>query len=336
MDTISIIVPVYNVEEYLRKCVESILSQSYHLFELILVDDGSTDGSGVLCDELGRLDSRIRVIHKDNGGLSDARNRGIEVATGKYIMFVDSDDYVLPQMCECLLNAVKKYKCQLAICDFLKVYSDNVDEEKDEIDINKVSCTKMKKEDAYNPFFYKERYVQFEVAWNKLYDRELFDGVRFPIGKIHEDTATTYLLLYKAKGIVYIDTKLYCYRQRNNSIMGARITKKSLDGLDALQQKLIFYSEKKEARLYTLAFLYYKFLILDYMRKWEQYKIGNKHDFDKYICFFQEQFKSNRSLLEVSKIKKIIHMLFASYPNFYFYLYKRKEIKCCKRNTKGV
>lgn len=323
MDLISIVVPVYNVREYLRKCIQSILNQSYHLIELILVDDGSTDGSSALCDELCRLDQRIKVVHQGNAGLSEARNKGIKSATGKYILFVDSDDYILPQMCECLLSAVKKYKCQIAICDYFEVYNDNKDEEKVEIEINSVMCKKIGKEDMYN--FYNETPKKFDIAWNKLYERELFSDIRYPIGKIHEDTATTYLLLYKAKDSVYIDAKLYCYRQRNNSIIGIGATKKSLDALDALQHKLIFYSGKKEAQLYTSIFSYYKYLILVLMRKWEQNKIGEKNDFEKYINFYQEQYKSNQSLLQVSKGRIIIHWLFATFPKFYFFAFKKKE-----------
>ena len=334
MDIISVIVPIYNVREYLKKCVQSILNQSYQLIELILVNDGSTDGSGALCDELSILDQRIKVIHKENGGLSYARNMGIEIATGKYILFVDSDDYILPQMCECLLSAVKKYKCQIAICDFVEVYNDDKDEEKVETDINRVLCKKMGKDDMSN--FYSEAPKKFDIAWNKLYERELFSDIRYPIGKIHEDTATTYQLLYKAKDSVYIDAKLYCYRQRNNSIMGTGTTKRSLDALDALQQKLIFYSDRKEAQFYTLIFSYYKYLIFDLRRKWEQFDIGEKRDFDKYISFYQEQYKSNQFLLKVSKCKIIIHGIFASFPNLYFFLFKQKERIKDKKNTKGA
>ncbi len=216
---ISIIIPVYKIEKFIDKCIKSIISQTYRNLEIILVDDGSPDKCPSICDKYAKIDNRIKVIHKPNGGLSDARNAGIDICKGDYIGFVDGDDYISENMYEHLLDHCIKCNADMSICG---IYA--IDEDYSNLSI-------------YNPMIYKETIlsniqalnhllltfdVNFEVAWNKLYKRNLFfnkDNIRYPYGKLHEDTYTTYKLLYYANNIAVFNEPLYYYVQRNGSIM---------------------------------------------------------------------------------------------------------------------
>lgn len=253
---ITVVVPVYNVSKYLKTCIESILGQTYRKLDIILIDDGSTDDSGIICDEYKKTDTRIRVFHKKNGGLSSARNVGIENAKGTFITFVDSDDYIEPTYIEYLYNSITKNNCQIAICDFIKV------DEFSELEDNKTEIKHNIKEYVFsfdssikNVFLNEYHGVDF-VAWAKLYRTELFSktGIRYPEGKLHEDTLTTYKLFYVANGLSYIDIPLYCYRIREGSIMTSRFDLKKLDKLVATREVCKFLKQIEKKDLLALAF----------------------------------------------------------------------------------
>ena len=204
-ELISVIVPIYNVEKYLNKCIESIINQSYSNLEIILVDDGSKDSSGIMCDSYILKDKRIKVIHKENGGLSDARNVGIDKAKGEYIVFIDSDDWIDEKMIEILYNIIKKNNSDISICDYFLAYNEEIQTQKEDIEIINLSNI-----EALKKIYDKDLGVCMIVAWNKLYKRNLFkDDIRYPYGKIHEDEFTTYKLLYKAEKISYTKQKMY-------------------------------------------------------------------------------------------------------------------------------
>lgn len=208
---ISIIVPVYNVEAYLRRCVDSILTQTYSNFELILVDDGSTDRSGALCDEYARLDSRVLSFHKKNGGLSSARNAALRIAKGDYFGFVDSDDWIFPTMFERMMNVVEKYAAEVVICNYQLSYDtriEQVDFYAQEHVFDNVEATKE---------ILKNRLMSSHV-WNKLFKKTLFEGIFFPEGRLYEDIATTYKLLFKANKVVVSPFVGYNYFQNDNGI----------------------------------------------------------------------------------------------------------------------
>lgn len=210
-DLISVIVPVYNVEKYLDKCLTSILDQSYQNLEIILIDDGSTDNSRKICDEYKKKDQRIKVIHKKNGGLSDARNVGIKSATGKYITFVDSDDYVDEDYVEYLYHLIKKYKVNLSFCKFRIERGTPIKREnqiyKDE------KCDKIR---ALEEILYAK---DFEVsACAKMFLLSQFNDIEFPVGKLFEDNATTYKLIDKNKSIALGYGEKYNYVMRKESI----------------------------------------------------------------------------------------------------------------------
>lgn len=237
---ISIIVPVYNVEQYLEKCIKSILSQSYQNFELILVDDGSVDKSSMLCDRYAAEDGRIIVIHKENGGLSSARNAGLDRANGDFIGFVDSDDYVADDFCETLLQAVISENADMAICNYLRVDEtyNLISEENNYFPITD-SCINTNR-------FLEGYFDQFGwcyvVAWNKLYRRALFDTVRYPEGKLHEDEFIIHRLAYQCERIVCIAKPLYYYVRRNGSIMST-VSIKNMDLGEALVDQY-WYAKK--------------------------------------------------------------------------------------------
>jgi glycosyltransferase involved in cell wall biosynthesis len=243
---ISVIVPIYKVEKYLKRCVDSIINQTCRNLEIILVDDGSPDNSGLICDEYARIDPRVRVIHKSNGGLSDARNAGIEIATGEYIGFVDSDDFIHPEMFSDLYERIRKHDADIAQCSFRAVTEDafidpGADNEKV---ISNLEALRL----IYTPFK-----VDYIVAWDKLYRKQLFDSIRFPVSKIHEDEYTTYKLFYLSGKIVVIDKKYYYYYQSPDSIIRSGFNLKKLHYTDAMEERILFFKEKGLADFYSLA-----------------------------------------------------------------------------------
>lgn len=235
---ISVIVPIYNVEEYLNRCVESIVNQTYQNLEIILVDDGSPDKCPQMCDEWACKDSRIKVIHKENGGLSDARNAGMKIATGEYIAFVDSDDLVSYTFSEDLLNAILTTKSDLSACD-VENFIDDTDVNFSEGAVGEVAS--YTSEQALSQLIKGQGFRA--VAWNKLYHSSLLKGESFEFGKFHEDEFFTYRILDKCKRLAYINVPLYKYRQREGSIMSVR-SDRHLDMLEAGLQRLDLLKNK--------------------------------------------------------------------------------------------
>lgn len=237
MSEISIIVPVYNVEKYLENCIESILNQTFKDFELILVDDGSTDNSGKICDIYEKKDTRIKVIHKNNGGLSSARNAGLDIACGKYIGFVDSDDSIHPKMYEVLYNLIKNHKSDISCCNYKCTYDISC-KEHEELNLNEV--IEMSNIEAIEKLYDKDLGVRLVVAWNKLYNKCLFDNIRYKVGRLHEDEFMAHRILYNSKKITYVDNELYYYLQRDGSIMSKKTYKRKVDALLAQSDRMRF------------------------------------------------------------------------------------------------
>ncbi|MDN0066649.1 glycosyltransferase family 2 protein [Bacteroides gallinaceum] len=212
---ISVIVPVYNVEKYLAKCVDSILGQTYANLEIILVEDGSPDNCGKICEEYAKKDKRIKVIHKKNGGLSDARNVAIDVAKGEYITFVDSDDYVTSDYVETLYRLVEKYQCKAGVA-WSRTFHEGCDADTNQPSYQEKVFDRM---DGIEKMFYQELFDT--AAWCKIYHRSLFEtGIRYPFGLLYEDLPTTYLLFLQADNIAFCNHIIYNYLLRPNSIEG--------------------------------------------------------------------------------------------------------------------
>lgn len=224
-DKISVIVPIYNVEIYLERCVESIMSQSHRNLEIILVDDGSPDNCPKICDDYAKKDSRIKVIHKKNGGLSDARNAGMKVATGDYISFIDSDDYISTDYLETLYQVLLKENSDIVECEIVKFKENEIPVSVGNLDIESFDAEKGLQ-------LLIEEKVFHQYVWNKLYKADLALEVDFEKGKLNEDEFWTYQVFGKAKKVTKIQKAMYYYLQRNGSIMGTNYTFKRLDALE--------------------------------------------------------------------------------------------------------
>lgn len=248
-DLISIIIPVYKVEKYLEKCIESVLKQTYTNLQIILVDDGSPDNCGKICDEYAKKDSRIEVIHKANGGLSDARNVGISKAKGRYIGFVDSDDYIKEDMYEILLNLIKKYDADVSICNLYDVIDENECIRNKENGIREYSRLDILKEVLL------DKNIQ-SYAWNKLYEKELFDEIKYPIRKKYEDIGTTFYVFEKCNKIVVTSEPEYYYLKRSDSLVNNVTESTVLDYTEIIIQRYLYTKENiKELKKYNNYYL---------------------------------------------------------------------------------
>lgn len=244
MGLISVIIPVYNVELYLKRCIDSVLKQTFNDFEVILVDDGSPDNCGKICDEYALKDSRIKVIHKKNGGLSDARNAALdwifENSDSEWITCIDSDDWIHPKYLQFLYEAVINASANISISAYQRV--SDVEHDEDYINSSSLVCDTDK--------FYMENIVNATVAWGKLYNRKLFDGIRYPVGKLNEDEFTTYKLLFQVDKIVFIENPLYYYYINDGSIIQSqKWTPKYLHSIYGIEEQLNFFSKADKTDL---------------------------------------------------------------------------------------
>lgn len=239
---ISVIVPVYNVERYLKKCINSILDQTYENIEVVLVDDGSTDKSGVICDEYAAKDLRVTVIHKENGGLSSARNAGLKVAAGDLIGFVDADDYIEDTMYEKLKENMDKYGSDISVCQIYRSYKYFTDLE-DGLDKEEVYEGKDKFANLEN-----DNYFMTVVAWNKLYKKDLFKRIKYPEGRLFEDSYVICDILSKAKRVSYLNEPLY-YSTMRKSGMAKMNNEQYHEKLESIDKINSFYKKHKYADL---------------------------------------------------------------------------------------
>lgn len=311
-ELISVIVPVYKVEKYLPKCIESIINQTYKNLEIILVDDGSPDKCGEICEEYARKDTRIKVIHKENGGLSSARNIGIDKASGKYIAFVDSDDRIHERMYKVLYDNMKNTNADISICNLYYEFEINANE------IRKINEDNFVKEynkiDAIKELLYGKRI--FDYAVNKLYRKEVFENIKYPEGKKMEDLGTTFLIFEKANKIVYDSTPLYYYLQRESSILGAGGEKLYLDFLELLIERYRYlkpkYLEMKDELDYN--FVFYSLII---SRKLSKEKMNVAES------IINNEIEKNKNWKHLLTFKeKIKYMLFKNFNGIYKFIFK--------------
>ncbi len=263
MPQITVIVPVYKVEEYLPTCVDSILSQTFEDFELILIDDGSPDNCGAICDNYARKDQRIKVIHQENQGLSGARNSGLDIATGAYMTFIDSDDAVTDAYLEKLFELIQKENADIVACQRFEFEDGaNIDSylhNNESRTLYKVLSNKEACIDLYTGG------SDFSVnAWAKLFKREVIGSRRFPINRLHEDQAFMPIICYDAKKIVSLSSKMYCYRDRYDSITRERFSLKRYDDLWAIEKCIHYFEERKEDAIVGVARKKRKRLICTY------------------------------------------------------------------------
>lgn len=262
----SIIVPVFKAEAYLDRCVNSILSQTMEDFELILVDDGSPDRCGEMCDAFARADSRIRVLHQTNAGQAVARNRALDLARGEFFAFVDSDDYIHPQMLEVLLSNARKHSALISVgcCKIVHDHS---------------PCTAITRKDETSytgPEFLRHCLLNSvdKKPWilcDKIFHRSCFDRVRMPEGRIYEDNSVVYKLLYEARCVVDCSAVLYYYYQNENSTMNQSFRLKHLDWLKVLEEMVPYFEEKKDTVLIDKMNRSYLFALTDLYQKVKQH-----------------------------------------------------------------
>lgn len=249
---VSIIVPVYRVEAYLSRCLESILAQRYPDFELILVDDGSPDNCPEICDEYAKKDPRIRVMHQPHRGLSDARNAGLSVMNGTYVTFIDSDDLIPPDFLEKMLEILIRTNSDISVCSLFSFKEEPVLQVQDDIE----------KIEVYSGHAACKNIFQLEgpgvTACGKLYRAELWNGLRFPSGMIHEDNAAVPIAFYKSRFIAVIQNPLYFYRSNPDSIMNRRFSAERFDFLRAVTFCQNFFLENEEDDLLTISERYKK------------------------------------------------------------------------------
>ena len=276
-ELISVIVPVYNVEQYLEKCVNSIINQTYKNLEIILVDDGATDSSGNMCDELAKSDNRIKVYHKENGGLSDARNYGVERATGDYIGFVDSDDYIDYEMYEKLYEAIKKENVDVAECSLRVIYPGKIELFTDE---------------KYYKVLGKTEYLEEYLTIKKLIKSDVAKKLVFPKGKLYEDTYYAYDLINIANSFVLIDSPSYNYLMRENSITNSKFDPRIFDLIKIVEKfhKMTYenYPSLKEAADCRKMYAY--FSVLNSILLEENYR--NNEYYSEILSYFKRNYIS--------------------------------------------
>lgn len=269
---ISVIIPVYNVEQYLEKCLDSILNQTYKNIEIILVNDGSIDKSGVICDEYSRKYNNIKVFHKENSGVSSARNLGIDNATGQYLAFVDPDDYIDANMYEILVKKIVETNSDIAMCSFVYVqeHENIVEDNSDEIII-------FDKEEVLSRYFNRVKPFNASFLWNKLFKRELFEKDRLDVElKIQEDTEILLRIYDKVNLVVYIASPLYLYLIRNGAATEGRISQKKVN-MDIALLKIFEYTKKniskyKSAALRNYVVCYFN-IIIEIIKNYNEYGI---------------------------------------------------------------
>lgn len=297
---VSVVVPVYNVENYLERCVDSIVKQTFSNLEIILVDDGSVDNSGVLCDEYKRKDDRIKVIHKQNGGLSDARNKGIDIAAGEYITFVDSDDFIHEKYVETLLERLLQCNAQVAICG-----EQRFEAEDDLIELQPTYGSVVYGGiEALEMMCYQKKIAN--AAWGKLYRKELFDTVRFPVGKLFEDLGTIYKILFQAQRVVLLKERLYYYLQRPGSIMNSAFSIKKMDRI-TISREILEFVEKYSPSIVNAA---YSRLFISSVQVLREIPY-EKNKYSKEIAIIAENIKKYRKGVLMDPKAKLVNRMIA-------------------------
>lgn len=317
---VSIIVPIYNVEKYLVKCVDSIINQTYKNIEILLINDGSTDNSGKICDEIAKKDNRIKVFHKKNGGLSDARNYGISKSKGEYLSFIDSDDYIDDDMIEQLYYGCINNNIDIASC---AKYLEDVNG-KYKI-INKIkNKTQFGREQALKMIFLSQNIDT--SACDKLFKKTLFENVKFPDGKYYEDLGTIYKIVDISNGIYHIGFPKYHYINRTGSITKSKFNIKHLDSL-FFSEEICKYYKNKNKEIYECANALYYLTLNDILQSLYTKK-AIKDNKEIYIKIRKDYKKNILNMLKckyISKLKKI--MIIAVYLKLYFVVNFIKKLK---------
>lgn len=315
MITVSIIIPVYQGKSYLKRCIDSVLAQSCQEYEIILVDDGSTDGSAEICDEYAEKQKTITVIHKENGGLSSARNAGLEIASGEYVMFIDADDVVHSKMLETELKVLKEENADIFICG-LKRFAE-IEEVDTCAELQIKNCVEIQSGlEIESKLFCGQNVEKYISCCGKLFKKTVFNGIRFPQGRLFEDEYITYQLYYRSERIAVTDIVFYFYFTNPCGITKNLTLNKRFDEYDAQEERIKFFKKKRCKELYQAALL----KLLN-SAQWDLIKCQKwKEDFDKERGEkFQQQY---REALEQAEKEGIVH--FKNNYDFYVLAYPEK------------
>lgn len=315
-DKISVIIPVYNGEEYINQCVESVLNQSYHNIEVLLVDDGSRDKSGKICEEYQRKDIRVKVIHKNNEGVSSARNEGLKRCKGEYVAFVDSDDYVEKDYLECLYQKLRENNADIAACNFSYVFKDGRKQEENQL---KSKCMLLNDDLNYcqNSFLY--------YIWGKIFKKEMLKDLSFDTRlSVAEDSLFVAEVIKKSGKLYYEQEPLYMYRMNPNSVMHEKDIKKLETQLIAWEK--ISALQNADSTAYWSARMQY---LKGCRRVAAEIWLSENRNFEKIRILKNEVGKYIGTIWKVkdSLIQKITLLLFYCTPHIYFHVYAKKSEK---------
>lgn len=313
------IIPVYNVEKYLRRCLDSVIAQTYRNLEIICVDDGSVDESGKICDQYAVRDARIKVIHQENQGLSAARNRGLDAADGEYIAFVDSDDYILEDMYKKMLDKLLNYNVDLCVCQWQYEFSDGRQVvKKKNIDPTIYGC---KTSLEFARFLYRGNYENGVVvaAWNKLYRRALLDKIRFE-GRIHEDEAFNGRIMAKNISVYVMEEQFYVYAQNGDSLTNKPFSANKFFFLDVLAERRELF--KSDAFIRQETELLYCNMYIEYCLRARKDGVAVSHP-ERYRQIFRKMFSSLRREGKANIKFRLRMMLFSFSPSLYRFITKQ-------------
>jgi glycosyltransferase involved in cell wall biosynthesis len=313
---ISIIVPIYKVEPFLRRCIDSILAQTFTDFELLLIEDGSPDHCPEICDEYAARDPRILVIHKENSGLSDARNAGLAIARGEYIGFVDSDDFIHPQTYELALNAATRYNADITQWAFIEFSDETGDPASLPLSAEPTVLEIVEAPNLAKEYYPKIRYQVNAAVWNKLYVRSIFDNVRFPKNLIYEDYHVVLPTLNAAKKLVLLKEQLYYYYQRSDSIMHETYSPKCFSACMVQNKHLAFFQEQNST-------VQLQHAVHDYLDRYIQHTLMVHLQYKQYKKDFTPYRRQYRRMLfrilfnpHICRMKKLVAVLLILQPQF--------------------
>lgn len=295
---VSVIIPIYNVEQYLRRCLDSVINQTYRNLEIILINDGSTDDCELICNEYKEKDDRIVTISKENGGLSSARNAGLAIATGEYVTYIDSDDYVALDYIEVLLNLCIVYSADISQCCIVSGMEDS-----------HLFSKKNTDETSYSGVDYLRNMYSIqdsECACCKMYKMSLWEGIEFPVGRIMEDVATVYKVIYKASKIVCTNKGLYYYYLSPNSIVRKNFDLFKLNSLLSYKERFSFFYEIGEIKLYERAQQQYNAVLLNWYYCVKKYYPKEKKILNQ---LKSEMNKTNYTVTHSDEIKSHVKIL---------------------------
>lgn len=309
MDLISVVIPIYNVEKYLERCIESIVNQSYSNLEIILVNDGSPDNSEDICLKYVEYDKRIKYVKKKNGGLSDARNYGMQHATGEYIAFIDSDDFIDKDYIKILHNNLQSSNADVSICGYLQVKDDaeRICIEKCDEEIETFTSR-----EAIYALFDPQYRMQFTTAWGKIYKAQLFHDIKYPFGRKYEDSSIAHLIYSKANKIVYTATKMYFYAYRIGSIKTSD-TFKDIDATLANLDRKLFFKEYGDTYLYVQSLKEYLTCLMGVYSRMDKSIVEKKEYLkNEFDVTFRELVACNTQVSFAFKFRVLVFRIFPS------------------------